>query len=174
MRRILNAKLGEQERLLMVILSLVLFCLPLVMILRSIPEEDLGGTLPRGAIVIACAVFVGGGILGYYAVAFLIRVLGGMFGGTASAEESRTVSAWSQLVTGMANAAVMLLAFVLPEALGTLLRVVMSIAGLIIFSAFLAEAHGFRSVPRVAGIALCIMLGLGMLLNAMLFAGLPR
>jgi len=173
MRRILSLDLSERDRLIMVAITGVLFSIPIIMIFRTLemPLGPDGVPIPAPTAIMTAFTTVALVIIGYYITAALIKVLGTAFGGTASYQQSKSVSAWTQFVVGLANLAVMLLTFVLPTFLEGPIRLVFTVAGLYVSSTYIAEAHGFTSVGKVIAVSVAVTLIAILLLMSMVPSG---
>lgn len=173
MRRILSLELTERDRLIMVAITGVLFAIPITLIFRMIemPTGPDGETVPRPNALMTTFTTVALVIMGYYITAALIKVVGTMFGGTASYVDSKTTSAWTQFVVGLANLVLLMLSFVLPSILEGLLRLVFTVSALYVSSAYIAEAHRFASIGKVVGVSIAVMLVVLLALTSLMPAG---
>ncbi len=169
MRRILSLDLSERDRIVMVAITGVLFAIPIILIFRTLemPPGPDGVPLPAPNAMMTAFTTVAFVIIGYYVTAALVKVLGTLFGGTASYSESKSVSAWTQFVVGLANLALMLFAFILPSFLEGAVRLFFTFAALYVSSAYVAEAHGFENVGKVVGVTIAVTLVLVIFLLSM-------
>ncbi len=173
MHRILSLELGERDRLIMVAVTGVLFAIPMIMIFRAIemPPGPDGEVIPAPSALMTTLTSVMFVIFGYYFTAALIKIFGTLFGGTASYQQSKSVSAWVQFVVGLANLALMMASFVLPSFLDGVVRVAFTLAALYVTSAYVAEAHGFAHISKVAGVSIAIVLVAAIILMMMMPSG---
>lgn len=171
MRRILDLRLSERDRLIMVAITGVLFAIPVGLMLQTVqlPPGPNGEVVPMPSALGIAPVVMGIVIAGYYFTALLIQGIGSVFGGTASFDTCRSVSAWSQFVVGLANIALTLVTFMFPSGLASIVSLAFTAAALYVSSAFIAEAHGFRSIGNVVGISVLMTLAL----VALLYSALP-
>ena len=170
MRRILSLGLSERDRIIMVAITGVLFAIPVGLVFQSIemPVGPDGVQIPTPSALNIAIMVVGIVILSYYLTAALIKGVGSLFGGTGSYVECKAAAAWTQFIVGIANLAVMVLSFALPDAIDSVLRLIFTVAALYVSSAYIAEAHGFGSVGKVIGVSFAITMLLLLLLAPML------
>jgi len=160
MRRILSLNLSERDRLIMVAITGVLLAIPVTLIFRTLemPPGPDGELIERPTALMTAFTTVAFMIAGYYVTAMVIKVLGTLFGGTASYADSKTASAWTQFVVCLANLALLFATFVLPAALEGVMRLLFTAATLFVSSAYVAEVHGFASIGKVIAVSVAVML----------------
>lgn len=158
MRRILSLGLSERDRIIMVAITGVLFAIPVALVFKSIemPVGPDGAPIAAPSTLSTAILVVAIVLLSYYFTAALIKGVGALFGGTASYIQCKDAAAWTQFVVGIANLVVMLLSFIVPNALESVLRLIFTAAALYVSSAYVAEVHGFGSVGRVIGISVAV------------------
>ena len=176
MRRVLDLSLSERDRLIMVAITGVLFAIPVGLMLQTVPlPTGPDGEVVRMPSTLGIApVVIGLIIAGYYLTALLVKGIGAIFGGTASFEMCKSVSAWSQFVVGLANIALTLITFLMPSALASIFSLIFTAAALYVSSAYIAEAHGFKSTGNVVGISVLMTLTLIALLSSSLPVAMMR
>ncbi len=170
MRRILSLGLAERDRIIMVAITGILFAIPVGLVFQTVdmPTGPDGAPIPAPSALSTAIMVVGIVILSYYFTAALIKGIGSLVGGAGSYVECKTTSAWTQFVVGTANLVVMLLSFVLPGALESVLRLIFTVAALYVSSAYVAEVHGFGSVGKVIGISVAVTILILLLLLPMI------
>lgn len=172
-RRILELRLGERERLFMVGAHLIASAITIAVVLRVSPDSPVAQVVSALPVVPRYAGYLVATFGIYWVFSFLMKSVGGAFGGTADTESCKTAVAWWMLVTSVISFAEALLMLVVPGALVALLNLIAMIAGVFIFAAYTAEIHGFKSVGQVAGATVATGLGLLIVLNVLLISLMP-
>lgn len=120
------------------------------------PIEMVRAVLPA-AVLIGGVAALGLMLLLYSVFAWLFWRIGAAFGGTGDLPACRAASAWSMVMGAVLTAPVAGLNLAGAQSLASGAQLVTMIYAIYLQAAFVAEAHGFASVARVAA----AMLGLG-------------
>ena len=154
--------------MIMVAVTGVLFAIPLTLVMKTIelPVGPDGVPISAPSGLFVATLVVGATLLGYFLTAGLIKVVGGAFGGTGSFEQCKSAAAWSQFVVGLANLALLFISFVLPAAIDSILRLIFTLAAVYVSSAYIAEAHGFQSIGKVAAASFGVLFFLMLVLSS--------
>lgn len=171
MRRILNMQLREQDRIVMILIVAVLYGVLTSLVMRAdppVPPDGAELVLPSTLTISAAAVMMG--VIGYYIQAFLIRLVGGAFGGIATPTDTRTVVAWHTFVVMLVFLVVFVVSAILPSGISLPISYAFSFASMVILAVYIAEAHGFANTWMVLGfivtLSLLAMLALSSLVPA--------
>lgn len=173
-RRVFGLGLAERDRLLMVAVHFALTALSIMLMIRSVPEGPMSKVLGTVPALPRYLIFALASYAGYRFTAFLLKAVGGAFQGKASVDQCRTVTAWWMLVTSIVTALEAALTLVFPVSVVSLVNLVATIGSIIIFAAYAAEAHGFRSVPKVAGVTVAVMMSIVLVLQIAVLALVPQ
>lgn len=172
-RRIRSYGLTERDRLLMVVVNLVMTAIAIAVMMRMMPQSlysEFFVTVPAGVRYISYTVFVFGM---YWFGAFLLQSIGRAFGGHAENIACRDVIAWWMLVTAVVSLIELVAMLVLPSGVSALINMVATIGGIIIFSTYAAEVHGFDSVGKVAGVTVATFFVVLLVANAVVLGLMP-
>ena len=78
------------------------------------------------------------------------------------------------MIVGLANLVLMVVSFVVPGVLDSVLRLIFTVATLYAFSSYVAEAHGFRSIVKVVGVMFAMSIILSLVLMPLIPAEMLR
>lgn len=168
-RHILSLPLGENGRWAGFALMVVTSALMMHLLSSVTPLVGPEGEMmePPGPFFWAMTVGVGMSIL--TGLAFGV---GRMFGGRARASDMAVLVAWLQLVQLVLAAAQLVVMLILPV-FANVLELVSLLVFLWLLTAFVAEAHGFRSNLAVAGGVAVVFVVMVLVLTVLLFPYMP-
>jgi len=172
-QRIRSYGLTERDRLLMVFVNLVVTAISVAVMMRIMPENLYSKFFTSAPAVTRYAsyfVFVFGM---YWIGSFLLLFMGRALGGVADKLACRDVIAWWMLVTAAISLIELVTLIVFPSVISGLFNLVASIAGIIIFSTYTAEIHGFESIGRVAGVTVATFLAVLVIANVLILSLMP-
>lgn len=172
-QRVQGFGLTERDRLLMVIVNLVVTAISIALMIRTMPGSQFSEFISAAPVLVRYASYVIFVFGSYWFGSFLLKTIGTACGGTASAETCRDVIAWWMLVTAIVTLIESILPLVLPAGLVALISLAAMVGGVIIFAAYTAEVHGFKSVPQVAGATVAVGIGLLLVANFFLLSLMP-
>ncbi len=173
MAHVLRMHPDERARLLMVGIGIAVSLLG-VALLGDRPADAVEG-IEDGAStgpVAGYALTVIAAILQYYFFAWLVGLVCSAMGGTGTAEQSRTVVAWWELVTAPLRVVITLALFA-SSPVAAFMLLAAAILSFVIMAAYIAETHGFTSTARVCGVMLAMLLLISFILSSFLPAFAP-
>lgn len=142
MRRLLDSGIDEQHRMTMVLLSGVLYAIVFSVIQATtpLPEEfqEVSGLL-------LAVMFVGLSLISYLIIGFLVKWIGGLFGGEGTVEDCKTAVAWYMLISEIVKVCILPLDLILPAFIGAPLAYAVSGYLIFMFANYISEAHRFKT-----------------------------